>query len=787
MSTSKTYQQSLADDGSETRPPMLERGSYIPWARRFRRYINRKRKNQKWLNKALDEGTDISKITRKQSKRGKHEHEKRKSTKEARDSKPKPEKVKLQSKNPKTSHDDGSKPSSDDGKKVDEDPRKDSECNDQEKEDNVNITNNVNAASTNEVNAVGGKTSIELPFDPNMPALEDYSIFDFSRNDEDDGAMADMNNLDTTIQVSPIPTTRIHKDHPLDQVIRDLQSATQTRKMSKNLKEHGTQKGNSCIEGSKLDRGYAGRASTIQVIRNEFYERYSHSFLGLQVQQKKDGIFISQDKYVEEILKKFGLQKSRLQAHQWKLKSLCSRMKMVKKWIVHNCKKVNDLFIDVSTSSRPDKFNIMADSGCKFHNKAEYVAASKLLWTSAWIQNQLLDYGARVDSSGDKEILGEDASKQGRINAIDADDDITLVSVQDDADKEMFNVDALNGEDGVCITLKQLKTLKPKVKGIAFQEPSITTTSSQQSQDKGKGIMIEEHVKPMKKKVQIMLDEEVALKLQAEFDEEERLIREKAAKEKEPFIALIETWDDIQEKIDVDYQLAKRLQAKEQEELFDAEKAILFQQLLEKGRSILQLKSKREKKQTNNKAQQKKIMWEDLKPLYKLVKPKYESIRPVEDMNLLLLGDLKICLNLMLKIHYGEIRTRLQSIGLEAVRLFGSHSLRMQHVHIHMLVEKKYPLIPSTLSMMLEKKLQIDYESEMAYQLLKFIFRVGFVEINSLLDAVRITAAQVYVNTTLMKLVLLMNFKENKLSSITLAVQKLMLLVKVTTASTKTA
>ncbi|GJW49088.1 integrase, catalytic region, zinc finger, CCHC-type containing protein [Tanacetum coccineum] len=56
MSTSKTYQQSLADVGSETRPPMLERGSYIPWASRFRRYINRKRENQKWLNKALDEG-----------------------------------------------------------------------------------------------------------------------------------------------------------------------------------------------------------------------------------------------------------------------------------------------------------------------------------------------------------------------------------------------------------------------------------------------------------------------------------------------------------------------------------------------------------------------------------------------------------------------------------------------------------------------------------------------------------------------------------------------------------
>ncbi|GJR75392.1 putative ribonuclease H-like domain-containing protein [Tanacetum coccineum] len=147
---------------------------------------------------------------------------------------------------PKSSHDDGSKPSSDDGKKVDEDLRKESECKDQEKEDNVNSTNNVNTVSLtinvagiNEVNVVGGKTSIELPFDPNMPALEDDSIFDFSRDDEDDGVVADMNNLDTTIQVSPNPTTRIHKDHPLDQVIGDLQSATQTRKMSKNLEEHG--------------------------------------------------------------------------------------------------------------------------------------------------------------------------------------------------------------------------------------------------------------------------------------------------------------------------------------------------------------------------------------------------------------------------------------------------------------------------------------------------------------------------------------------------------------------
>ncbi|GKF39106.1 hypothetical protein Tco_0119167, partial [Tanacetum coccineum] len=152
------------------------------------------------------------------------------------------------SQDPKSSHDDGSKPSSDDEKKVDEDPRKDSEWKDQEKEDNVNSTNNVNTADnvnivsltvnvagTNEVNVIRGKTSIELPFDLNMLALKDDSIFDFSR---DDGIVADVNNLDTIIQVSPIPTTRIHKNHPLDQVIRDFQSVTQTRKMLKNLEEH---------------------------------------------------------------------------------------------------------------------------------------------------------------------------------------------------------------------------------------------------------------------------------------------------------------------------------------------------------------------------------------------------------------------------------------------------------------------------------------------------------------------------------------------------------------------
>ncbi|GKB34124.1 hypothetical protein Tco_0879066 [Tanacetum coccineum] len=55
---------------------------------------------------------------------------------------------------------------------------------------------------------------------------------------------------------------------------------------------------------------------------------------------------------------------------------------------------------------------------------------------------------ARVESSSNEENFGEDASKQGRrINSIDTDEDITIVSVQDNANKEMFDVDALNDEE----------------------------------------------------------------------------------------------------------------------------------------------------------------------------------------------------------------------------------------------------------------------------------------------------------------------------------------------------
>nr|GEV63068.1 hypothetical protein [Tanacetum cinerariifolium] len=85
---------------------------------------------------------------------------------------------------------------------------------------------------------IGGKSSFvdpsQYPDDPNMPALEDIIYLD---DEEDVGADADFSNLETSITVSLILITRVHKDHPVTQIIRDLSSAPQTRSMARMVKE----------------------------------------------------------------------------------------------------------------------------------------------------------------------------------------------------------------------------------------------------------------------------------------------------------------------------------------------------------------------------------------------------------------------------------------------------------------------------------------------------------------------------------------------------------------------
>nr|GEY32070.1 putative ribonuclease H-like domain-containing protein [Tanacetum cinerariifolium] len=103
-----------------------------------------------------------------------------------------------------------------------------------------NSSNGVNAAGslvsaaglnftniTNDFNVAG-------PLNVAMPNLEDLY-----HNADDVGAEADINNMKSIISVSPIPTTKIHKDHPTSQIIVDLSLTTQTRSMERAVRDHG--------------------------------------------------------------------------------------------------------------------------------------------------------------------------------------------------------------------------------------------------------------------------------------------------------------------------------------------------------------------------------------------------------------------------------------------------------------------------------------------------------------------------------------------------------------------
>nr|GEY26162.1 hypothetical protein [Tanacetum cinerariifolium] len=104
----------------------------------------------------------------------------------------------------------------------------------------LNITNTFSAAgpSNTVVSPTYGKSSFtnasQLPNDPDMPELEDITY----SNDEDVvGAEADFNNLESSIPASPIPTTRIHKDHLVSQIIGGTQEGTSSSQRSKNKKD----------------------------------------------------------------------------------------------------------------------------------------------------------------------------------------------------------------------------------------------------------------------------------------------------------------------------------------------------------------------------------------------------------------------------------------------------------------------------------------------------------------------------------------------------------------------
>ncbi|GKA02841.1 ATP-dependent DNA helicase PIF1-like protein [Tanacetum coccineum] len=112
---------------------------------------------------------------------------------------------------------------------------------------------------------------------------------------------------------------------------------------------------------------------------------------------------------------------------------------------------------------------------------------------------------------------------------------------------------------------------------------------------------------------------------------------------------------------------------------------------------------------------------EDLETLYKLVKAKYGLTRSVEDLDLILYGDLKTMFEPHVEDQIWKNLDNYSVLDWKLYDSYGVHSLRKQNVYIHMLVEKRYPLTHAIIIDMLNRKLEADHWNEMCYHLLKLI------------------------------------------------------------------
>ncbi|GJV91072.1 hypothetical protein Tco_1538885 [Tanacetum coccineum] len=182
-----------------------------------------------------------------------------------------------------------------------------------------------------------------------MPALED-SVY--SDDDEDIGAEADMNILDAFMPVSPIPTTRIHKDHPVEQIIRDLNLAPQTRRMTKNLEEHVC----ACAR-------YQVNLKVSHLLAVKRIFRYLKG-------QPKLGLWYPKD-YPFDLVAYTDSDYTGASLDRKSTTGGCQFLRC--RLISWQCKKQT----------------VVANS----ITEAEYVAASSCYGQVLWIQNQLLDYG----------------------------------------------------------------------------------------------------------------------------------------------------------------------------------------------------------------------------------------------------------------------------------------------------------------------------------------------------------------------------------------------------------
>ncbi|GJT34143.1 hypothetical protein Tco_0924562 [Tanacetum coccineum] len=234
---------------------------------------------------------------------------------------------------------------------------------------------------------------------------------------------------------------------------------------------------------------------------------------------------------------------------------------------------------------------------------------------------------AQVVSSED-EGLGdqEDASKQRKkIADIDVNAEVTLVDeTQGRNDEEMFDTSILDGEEVFVeqdVVEKEVSTAEVATDSttattideltlaqalIEIKEAKPKAVTRPKVKDKGKTKMVEPE-KPLKKKDQIMYDQEVALNIQAQLDTELEK-EEKLARQREEDANIAE-WDVVQAIMDADYELAARLQTEEQGELTIEEKSRLFVELMNKKKKhFARLRVEEQRRKPPSKAQKRNTM-----------------------------------------------------------------------------------------------------------------------------------------------------------------------------------
>nr|GEW16432.1 ribonuclease H-like domain, reverse transcriptase, RNA-dependent DNA polymerase [Tanacetum cinerariifolium] len=437
----------------------------------------------------------------------------------------------------------------------------------------------------------------DLPTDHLMPDLEDITdlqdtkIFRGAYDDEVEGAEDDFNNLEFITVVSPIPTTKIHKDHPKEQIIRDPLSALQTRRMTKTSQEHAMME----VKSAFL---YGTIEEEVYVCQPLGFEDLHFSNKVYKVEKALYGLHQApracQDKYVADILKKFDFSLVKITSTLIETNKALLKNEEAMDVDVHLYRSMIGSLMYL-TASRPDiMFAACACARFQVTPKVSYLHDVKRIFIYLKGQPKLglwyprdssfnleaflnSDYArASLDRKSTtrgcqflgKRLISWQCKKQTIVaNSTTKAEYVFAASCcgQRMNEEEMFRVDDLDGgevimdataseevEQSTKIAEKEVSIAnpvttvgevvttakaKPKARGVIVQEPSEfkTTSSSQPSQvphakAKDKGIMVESK-KPLKNKNQIPFDEEVARKLKAQIkakmEEEERIAREK--------------------------------------------------------------------------------------------------------------------------------------------------------------------------------------------------------------------------------------------------------------------